>query len=44
MYTHTGYQKSDVVRVNFNLNGSPVDALSAIVHKDHAEALARFVL
>jgi len=35
-YEPDGYATSDLVRVEILLNGTPVDAFSAIVHKDKA--------
>jgi GTP-binding protein LepA len=35
-YEHWGYEPSDLVRVDILLHGEPVDAFSAIVHKDKA--------
>ncbi len=35
-YKPTGYQTSDLVRLNILVNGDPVDALSVIVHRDKA--------
>src|SRR4051794_1106529 len=35
-YEHWGYEPSNLVRVDILLHGEPVDAFSAIVHKDKA--------
>lgn len=35
-YELSGYQESDLVKMNILLNGKPVDALSVIVHKEKA--------
>ena len=40
-YEVDGYAVSDLVRVDILLNGLPVDAFSAIVHKDKAEVYGR---
>jgi GTP-binding protein LepA len=36
-YEPAGYRKADLVKVDILLNGQPVDAFSAIVHRDNAE-------
>lgn len=40
-YELSGYQASDMVKVDILLNGDPVDALSAIVHRDRAQYWGR---
>lgn len=35
-YEPIGYQDSDIVKIEMLINGQPVDALSALVHKDKA--------
>ena len=35
-YHQIGYQASDLVRIDIKLNGEPVDALSALIHRDNA--------
>ena len=36
-YEPAGYRQSDLVKVDILLNGLPVDAFSAVVHRDHAQ-------
>ncbi len=43
-YEEDGYRNAEMVKVNVLLNGSQVDALSMIVHKDFAQAEGRRVV
>ncbi|MGH2442182.1 MAG: translation elongation factor 4 [Chloroflexota bacterium] len=40
-YAFTEYREADVVKIDLLLGGSPVDALSTIVHRDKATQLGR---
>ena len=40
-YEHDGYRTSDLARVDILLNGVPVDAFSAIVHREEAYSYGR---
>lgn len=40
-YQADNYRPSDLVKLDIRLNGEPVDALSALVHRDKAEAFGR---
>jgi GTP-binding protein LepA len=40
-YDIFGYQETDLVKLDFLINGERVDALSILIHKDKAEARAR---
>ena len=40
-YEHRGHQEADLVRVDVLLHGEPVDAFSAVVHREKAQAYGR---
>jgi GTP-binding protein LepA len=40
-YEHWGYEAASLVRVDILLHGDPVDAFSAVVHRDKAETYGR---
>ncbi len=40
-YQPLDYRQSDLVKLDMRLNGEPVDALSALVHRDKAESFGR---
>ncbi|MGE0207207.1 MAG: translation elongation factor 4 [Candidatus Babeliales bacterium] len=40
-YEESGYQPSDLVKMDILLNGKPIDALSLIVHRDKAYYIGR---
>ncbi len=40
-YHQIGYQASDLIRLDIRLNGEPVDALSALIHRSHAHDFGR---
>ena len=40
-YFATGFRRSDLVKLDILLNGDQVDALSALIHKDHAYDLGK---
>ncbi|MGE5482330.1 MAG: translation elongation factor 4, partial [Bacteroidota bacterium] len=40
-YRYVGHRQSELIKLDILLNGKPVDALSAIVHKDRAYARGR---
>lgn len=43
-YELAGYRASDLVKVDILLNGDPVDALSAIVHREKPQCAAGSLL
>ena len=40
-YHLIGYRASDLIRLDIRLNGEPVDALSALIHRSHAQDFGR---
>ena len=40
-YQTIGYRKSDLIKLDILLNGDQVDALSALIHRDHAHDLGK---
>ena len=42
-YFPIGYQKSDLIKLDLLLNGDPVDALSALVHRSNAHDLGKII-
>jgi GTP-binding protein LepA len=40
-YEHSGHQEADLVRVDVLLHGEPVDAFSAVVHREKAHTYGR---
>jgi GTP-binding protein LepA len=40
-YEHWGYQEADLIRVDVLLHGDPVDAFSAVVHREKAQQYGR---
>ncbi|MCH8201602.1 MAG: elongation factor 4 [Proteobacteria bacterium] len=40
-YTHHGYEPGDLVKLKILVNGEPVDALSMLVHRQHAASRGR---
>lgn len=40
-YDFSGYQRSDLIKLDILINGDPVDALSAIVHRSKAYEMGR---
>jgi len=43
-YEESGYEASDLVKINILINGEIVDALSTITHKNHAYNTGRSIL
>jgi GTP-binding protein LepA len=43
-YEHRGYDEADLVRVDVLLHGEPVDAFSAVVHREKADAYGRHMV
>ena len=43
-YEYLGHERSDMVRVDILLQGEPVDAFSAVVHRDKAYAYGRVMV
>jgi GTP-binding protein LepA len=43
-YEHAGHQEADLVRVDVLLHGEPVDAFSAVVHRDKAQSYGRHMV
>lgn len=42
-YQQTGYQRSNLVKIDILLNGDQVDALSALIHRDNAHGFGKKV-
>lgn len=40
-YSVVGYRESDLIKLDIHINGEPVEALAAIVHKDKAFSIGR---
>jgi len=40
-YSLVGYRESDLIKLDIHINGEPVEALAAIVHKDKAFSIGR---
>ncbi|XP_057985234.1 translation factor GUF1 homolog, chloroplastic isoform X3 [Hevea brasiliensis] len=40
-YTFVGYKESDLIKLDIQINGDPVEPLATIVHKDKAYAVGR---
>jgi GTP-binding protein LepA len=40
-YEHSGYEPADLVRVDVLLHGDPIDAFSAVVHREKAQTYGR---
>jgi GTP-binding protein LepA len=43
-YEHAGHQEADLVRVDVLLHGEPVDAFSAVIHRDKAQSYGRHMV
>ena len=43
-YTFTGYREAEVVKVDLLVGGTPVDALSIVVHREKAHAMGRMLV
>jgi len=43
-YEDAGYQESNLIKMDILINGRPIDALSTIVHEDHAYRIGRNIV